>query len=268
MVVMVSECFGRLRPLDWDVRGPAPPSGRVLPARSGLPFLHPWPSDAQVLSLRRSSTCGRFCGRGPSRGAGAEGDAWVCPAHPWLQVDGAVVAGWPPASAAARHAEGPGSGPEGLGRGRGWEVEGELLWALAGGGGGWGPTAVVGERLGSSTLGKAHGGRDEQRLLPLLPPPPPAWTTPPKAWLPAGNPQCWGQRRGLYQCVPSAPLPVLLFQPLLQASDRPGVQPAVPLWSLNQRLQGPPAGEPLLCSPPSPRRVTPPVISKGSVSQP
>lgn len=66
---------------------------------------------------------------------------------------------------------------------------------------------MVGERLGSSTLGKAHGGRDEQRLLPLLPLPPPAWTTPPKAWLPARNPQCRGQRRGSVPVCPECPPP-------------------------------------------------------------
>lgn len=90
----------------------------------------------------------------------------------------------------------------------------------------------------------------------------------PKPGCQPGTPSAGAREGGLYQCVPSARLPVLLFQPLLQASDQPGVQPAVPLWSLNQRFQGPPAGEPLLCSPPSPCRVTPPVISKGSVSQP
>ena len=129
--------------------------------------------------------------------------------------------------------------------------------------------AAVGEGLGSSTLGKAHGGQVEQRLVPLLPLPPPAWNPPPPPSLAASwEAPVLGPEKGVCtQHVPSAPFSGLLSQTLLQALDRPGVQPAMPLQSPSQRLQGPPAGEPCALQPLLTTPVTPPVTPKCPVSQ-
>lgn len=170
MVVMVSECFRQPRPLVWGVPGPAPPSGRVPPARSGLPFPCPWPSDAQALPLQHSPARSRCCGlgQGPGRGAGAEGDAWVCLARPGLWVDGAVVAG-----------------------GRGGRGPRQQRWVR-----GW-------ARAPSARLTEAG----MSRLVPLVPPPPPAWTTPAPSLAASREPPVPGPEKGVCTSVSQVPPP-------------------------------------------------------------
>lgn len=123
--------------------------------------------------------------------------------------------------------------------------------------------AAVGEELGSSTLGKAHGGQVEQRLVPLLPLPPPAWNPPStQPGYQLGSPSVRAREEGLYPACPEC------TPPWAAVPDSPvGIGPAWgPACSASlapsQRLQGPPAGEPLLTTP-----VTPPVTPKCSVSQ-
>lgn len=68
--------------------------------------------------------------------------------------------------------------------------------------------AAVGEELGSSTLGKAHGGQVEQRLVPLLPLPPPAWNPPStQPGYQLGSPSVRAREEGLYPACPECTPP-------------------------------------------------------------